>query len=41
MAQLADGGSVDWTQKLLADRKERLVVGGISSERLAGLVTNG
>lgn len=33
--QLADGGSVDWTQKLLSDRKERLVISGISSERVA------
>ena len=31
---LCDGGSVDWTQKLLSDRKERLVIGGLGNERL-------
>ena len=37
--QLSDGGVVDWTQKLLGDRKERLVISAISSERLATLST--
>ena len=32
--QLADGGSVDWTQKLLSNAKERLVTSGIGSERV-------
>lgn len=32
--ELADGGSVDWTAKLLSNAKERLVISGISSERL-------
>lgn len=31
--QLADGGSVNWTQRLLSNAKERLVISGISSER--------
>jgi hypothetical protein len=32
--ELADGGAVDWTQKLLSDAKERLVISGIGSERV-------
>jgi GNAT superfamily N-acetyltransferase len=32
---VADGGSTDWTQRLLSDRKERLFVSGIGVERLA------
>jgi hypothetical protein len=32
--ELVDGGSVDWTQKLLSDAKERLVISGIGSERV-------
>ena len=36
--QLADGGSVDWTQKLMSNRKERLVISGISSERICSLL---
>jgi hypothetical protein len=32
--ELADGGSVDWTQKLLSNAKERLVISGISSQRV-------
>jgi hypothetical protein len=32
--ELVDGGCVDWTQKLLSDAKERLVISGIGSERL-------
>lgn len=32
--QLADGGVVDWTQKLLSNAKERLVISGIGSERV-------
>jgi hypothetical protein len=31
---LCDGGSVDWTQQLLSDDKERLVISGLGSERL-------
>ncbi|MBN2005765.1 MAG: hypothetical protein JXA21_20580 [Anaerolineae bacterium] len=34
LLQLADGGSVDWTQKYLSNAKERLVTSGIGSERL-------
>jgi len=32
--ELVDGGVVDWTQKLLGDAKERLVISGIGSERV-------
>jgi hypothetical protein len=34
---LVDGGCVDWTQKLLSDAKERLVISGIGSDRMCGL----
>jgi hypothetical protein len=34
LLELADGGVVDWTQKLLANAKERLVISGISSQRI-------
>jgi hypothetical protein len=36
LLELADGGAVDWTQKLLSDAKERLVISGIGSERVCG-----
>lgn len=32
--ELVDGGDVNWTQKLLSNAKERLVISGIGSERL-------
>ncbi len=32
--ELADGGVVDWTQKLLGNNKERFVISGIGTERL-------
>jgi len=32
--ELVDGGSVNWTQKFLSNRKERLIISGIGSERL-------
>lgn len=32
--ELVDGGSVDWTQRLLSNSKERLIISGIGSERL-------
>jgi len=35
--ELADGGSVDWTQKLLSNAKERLFISGIGSERVCAL----
>ncbi len=37
--ELGDGGSVDWTAKLLSNAKERLVISGISSERICALVS--
>ena len=36
-SQLADGGCVDWTQKLLSDAKERLVISGVGSDRVCGI----
>jgi hypothetical protein len=35
--ELADGGAVDWTQKLLNNAKERLFISGIGSERVCAL----
>jgi len=35
--EIGDGGSVDWTASLLQNRKERLIIAGISLERLAAL----
>jgi hypothetical protein len=35
--QLADGGFVDWTQRLLGDAKERLLVSGVGSDRVCTL----
>jgi hypothetical protein len=32
--ELVDGGSVDWTQKLLSSKKERLIISGLGTERL-------
>ena len=37
--ELGDGGSVDWTAKLLSNAKERLFISGISSERICALVS--
>jgi hypothetical protein len=33
---LVDGGFTDWTGRLLSDRKERLLISGIGTERLVG-----
>ncbi len=38
--ELADGGVVDWTQQLLANAKERLVISGIGSERVCKLASS-
>lgn len=35
--QLVDGGCVDWTQRLLSDAKERLLVSGIGTDRVCTL----
>jgi hypothetical protein len=35
--ELVDGGDVDWTQKLLNNAKERLIISGCGSERLSEL----
>ncbi len=37
--ELGDGGFVTWTQQLLGNQKERLLVSGIGIDRLATLVT--
>ncbi len=37
---LADGGIVDWTQKLLSDKKERLVISGFGTELFCKLFMN-
>jgi hypothetical protein len=34
---VGDGGDVDWTAKLLSDRRERLFISGVGSERVAVL----
>jgi len=34
---LADGGVVDWTQKLLSNKKERFLISGIGTERLCSV----
>jgi hypothetical protein len=36
--ELADGGALDWTQKLLGSAKERLVASGIASERVCSIL---
>jgi hypothetical protein len=35
--QLVDGGCVDWTQRLLSDGKERLVISGLGSDRVCAM----
>ncbi|MGH2461937.1 MAG: hypothetical protein ACRDIY_24030 [Chloroflexota bacterium] len=35
--ELADGGFTDWTRTLLSDRKERLLISGIGTERIRGV----
>src|SRR2546428_8449458 len=35
--ELVDGGDVNWTQKLLNNAKERLVISGLGSETLCGI----
>ena len=35
--EVGDGGIVDWTQRLLGNRKERLMTSGLGLERLAAL----
>lgn len=35
--QLVDGGFVDWTQRLLGDAKERLLISGAGSDRICTL----
>ena len=35
LSEVGDGGFTDWTAKLVANDKERLLISGLSSERLA------
>lgn len=35
--EIGDGGFVDWTQRLLSDRKERLLITGIGVDRFAAV----
>jgi hypothetical protein len=37
-SNLSDGGFTEWTARLLTDAKERLLISGLGSERLLGLV---
>jgi len=37
-AEIGDGGFTDWTARLLASRKERLLISGYSLDRLAALI---
>jgi hypothetical protein len=34
---IVDGGFTDWTQQLLSNRKERLLISGMGSERFVSL----
>jgi len=38
---LADGGNTDWTQQLLSNKKERLSISGIGTERLCSVFARG
>jgi hypothetical protein len=38
--EIADGGLVDWTQRLVPSRKERLMISGLGVERLALALDN-
>jgi len=37
---LVDGGEVSWSQKLLSNAKERMVISGLGSERLCMMVSS-
>ena len=39
--EIADGGFVDWTQQLLGNRKERLLIAGFGLELLGRFVSSG
>ena len=36
LEEIGDGGFTDWTRKLAASNKERLLISGIGLDRLAG-----
>jgi len=35
--EIGDGGDVPWTQKLLSNAKERLIISAVALERLAAI----
>ena len=37
VVEVGDGGTVDWASALLQNRKERLLIGGVSLERLLSI----
>lgn len=39
--ELSDGGTTTWTQRLLSDRKERMMISGIGTERACALFGEG
>jgi hypothetical protein len=39
--EVADGGFVDWTQRLLGNRKERLLISGYGIDRIAIAIASG
>jgi len=40
-AEIGDGGFTDWTARLLANGKERLLIAGYGLDRLAALISAG
>ncbi len=40
IVEVGDGGFVDWTARMMENRKERLLTGAVSPERLAALSSN-
>jgi hypothetical protein len=39
--QLVDGGFTRWTQQILSNQKERLLISGLGSERLCSVFGSG
>lgn len=40
LLEVGDGGDVDWTAKLLSDKRERLVIGGVGLDRLCAVASH-
>jgi hypothetical protein len=36
-AEIGDGGFTDWTARLMANQKERLLISGLSTDRMAAI----